>query len=95
MATVKQYALNLWRAHRTISQKLGLSVDYGSSDVQAMTASADVMLAGLIKILTDKGVITDGELTTVYTALANANYPLLYTTPAPEDGATAPDIDLG
>lgn len=95
MATVKAYALNLWRAHRTISRKLGLSVDYGSADVQVLVASSDVMLAGLVKVLTDKGLVTDAELNTVYTALANFTYPPLSTTPAPEDGGTAPDIDLG
>lgn len=96
MATVKQYALQLWDTHKTVSRKLGQSVEWGSSEGRVAALGTDVMLAGLIKVLTDAGVITNAQLTQVYNAIANADFPPLPAmVPGPVDGETLPDPDLG
>lgn len=96
MATVKQYTIGLWRAHRTVSRKLGLAADWGSLDQRAGVVSTDVMLAGLIKLLTDAGVITDAQLNAMYTAIAAADYPKLPSmVPNTEDGEPVAEPDLG
>lgn len=96
MATIKQYALRLWRAHATVSRKLGVDVEWGALDKRVQTLSADVMLAGLVKVLTDKGLITDTELNQIYAQITNASFPALSVSiPAPQEGVTVPDPDLG
>ena len=96
MATLKQYARQLWQVHRATSEKLGLSIADSSLDERAVVVSTDLMTACLVKALTDKGVLTDADLNTVFTALSNASLPRL----APsvlrdEEGTPAPDPDLG
>lgn len=96
MATVKQYTLRLWKAHATVSRKLGVDVEWGALDKRVQTLSADVMLAGILKVLTDKGVLTDTELNQVYAQITNASFPALPVgIPAPQEGVTTPDPDLG
>jgi hypothetical protein len=95
MATVKQYALNLWRAHRAVCRKLGADLSWGDSTERIRMLGSDVMLAGLIKVLTDKSLVTDQELDTVFTAITNADFPVLSPVIAPEPGLETPDPDLG
>lgn len=94
MATIKQYARNLWQAHRAVARKLGTDPAVGSPDERIQILSTDVLLAGLCKALTDAGVLTDAQLNTVFTAVANADYPVQRAVLQPEDGP-APDPDLG
>lgn len=96
MATVKQYAMNLWRVHRTVSRKLGLAVDWGSLDQRAGVVSTDIMLAGLIKLLTDNGVLTDAQLNAMYSNIAAADFPKLPSmVPNTEDGEAVAEPELG
>lgn len=97
MATIKAYTLNLWRAHKTVAAKLGMDISWGDSQDRVRAISTDVMLATLIKALTDKGVLTDTELNALYTQVTNATFPTLPPVPSPDldHGGVAPDPDLG
>lgn len=97
MATVKQYASNLWKVHASVLRKLGVDTAWGAAGKRAPILSTDVMLAGLIKALTDKGVLTDTDVNTVFTSITNAAFPSLpANVPAPVgDDQTMPDPDLG
>ncbi len=96
MATIKQYTMRLWGAQKVVTQKLGADITWGAVDVRAAALTSDVLLAGLIKILVDKGLITDQDLTTVYSAIANSNFPQLpVNAPSSMDGIPVPDPDLG
>ena len=95
MATVKQYTLNLWRAHKTVCQKLGMDVTYGDPQERVRVISWDVMLAGLVKVLTDKVLVTDAELTAVFNAITSASFPPLPLVSPPDFDQTVPDPDLG
>lgn len=96
MATVKQYAINLWHVHKTVIGKMGIGVEWGSVDARAPVLSTDVLLAMIVKILVDKGVVTDLELSTAATQLTNAAFPQLPSVVANSDDAQPlPDPDLG
>jgi hypothetical protein len=95
VATVKQYTLNLWRFQKTVCRKLGMDPSRGTDAEKAQIISGNVLTAVLIKILTDKGVMTDAELNAAYTAVAGADFPVLRTV-LPEPGEGEPDDpDLG
>lgn len=97
MATVKQYALNLWKAQKVVVRKLGMDITWGGPADRVRFISDDIMLAGLIKILVDKGVITDADLTSAYNAITNMAFPSLPVVPRPDldGGGAADDPDLG
>lgn len=95
MATVKQYAISLWRAHRAVCRKLGADLSWGDPTERIRVIGSDVMLAGLIKVLTDKSLVTDQELNAVFTAITNADFPALGPVSAPGPGQETPDPDLG
>lgn len=95
MATVKQYALSLWRTHRAVCRKLGADLSWGDPAERIRMIGSDVMLAALIKVLTDKSLVTDQELNSVFTAITNADFPVIRPVTAPEPGQETPDPDLG
>lgn len=96
MATIKQYASQLWATHKTIAQKFGVDVASADRLTRSVALAEDVMLGTLVKILVDKGLITNADLTAAYTAVTNATFPQL---PAEvnvtSDNPVAPDPDLG
>lgn len=96
MATVKQYALRLFKTQKSVAQQLGTDITWGGADARVAALTNDVMLAALIKILVDAGVITDAQLTAAYGAVTSAVFP---PQPAviqsPMDGTPVPDPDLG
>lgn len=97
MATVKQYAIQLWQTQKTVSQKLGADIASSDTTSRVVAVTSDVMLAGLIKILVDKGVITNQDLTAAYTAITNASFPQLgpVVPLSMGEGNPVPDPDLG
>ena len=96
MATLKQYARQLWITQRSVCEKLGVKIAWSSLEQRVLVISSDVNLAMLVKILTDKGVITDAELQAVATQVRNADFPPLVHFPPPDDDEfVTPDPDLG
>jgi hypothetical protein len=96
VATLKQYTLKIWQAHRTVSAKLGSDVASGSLEQRAAALSADAMIAILIKCLTDNAILTDAQLNATLTAALSVTYPPLPTTVTPtSDAPVVPDPDLG
>ncbi len=97
MASLKTYTLQLWRTHRDFAEKLGLKLGWSQLGFRVIALSNDLILAVLIKTLTDKGVLTDQELNAAYTAARALDLPQLPSeVPAPEgDNSTVPEPDLG
>lgn len=95
MASVKTYAIQLWRVHRVVSRKLGADISWGSIDSRVNAITTDLMIATLIKVLTDKGVVTDQELQAMFTAVASADLPAQPNTVPPVDNGNVPDPDIG
>lgn len=97
MATVKQYALQLWDIQSTVAAKLGCDIRYADLSLRAGLMAVDVTIAVILKLLVDnQGVITDGQLNTAGQNIKNATFPQLpVDVPLPGDGSSAPPPDLG
>lgn len=96
MATVKAYVRQLWTVQKQVALKLGVDITWGSQEKRVLALSEGVLIAGLIKTLTNKGVITDQELQTVYDAIAAADFPVQpLSVPGMQDGQQAADPDIG
>lgn len=96
MATFKQYALKIWDTHRAVSQKLGADISTAELTDRVNAVTTDVILAGLVKALTDAGVITDAQLNAAYNAIKAAPLPPLPAVVTPtSDNPAGPDPDLG
>lgn len=95
MATLKAYTRNLWRVHRTVTAKLGLNVTWGVPEQRVLVIADDLMLAGLVKLLVDKGLITDAELNAMYSAveaLALPKQPAVVAAPSEDEAPADPDL---
>lgn len=62
MATVKAYADLLRNSTRAVARKMGVRLDMSSKEVRVLMRVVLGVIAELIKVLVDKGVITDQEL---------------------------------
>jgi len=101
MATLKTYVRNLWTAEKTIYSKLS----GGVQDMRVMpywsrllVLTLNVIISVLIKVLTDKAVVTDAELNAALTAATGATYPVQPETIPVEDedrGTHPVDPDVG
>lgn len=97
MASLKTYALSVWRVQGTVSRKMGYDFRVADLPVRVMCASTSVMIGAVLRILFLKGVATDAELTSLFDNVQDADYPQLpYAPPnVPEDGTEIPPPDFG
>lgn len=96
MATIKQYALNLWQTQVVVARKLGADLRWSESDMRILALSMNVCVAGVVKALTNAGTITDAQLQAIFTQIQAADFPVQPgIVAAPVDGGTVPDPDLG
>lgn len=95
MATLKTYARQLWSVQRSVAEKFGIQLAGATADQRAIVLSGDVTLAMLLKILTDKGVITDAELLAVANQVKAATFPQLPGEVVGNSDEPLPDPDMG
>ena len=95
MATLKVYARQLWGVQRSVCEKLGVQIAWAPLDQRAAVLSSDVTTAIILKLLTDKGVITDQELQTLANQVKAADIPPLAIDVIANADGTMPDPDLG
>ncbi len=67
MATVQVYVANILQVQKRVAMKMGSTIT--DKRLQILLASSAVPVAVLIKVLVDKGIVTNAEL---QTALDNA-----------------------
>lgn len=72
--TVKQYVLEMLQRQVAIGRKFGADISTFSKQLRVLNMSILVLLAVVIKTLTDKGVITDAELLTTLNAARGDDY---------------------
>lgn len=75
MATVKQYVTQLRTAQRQIANKLGVDVTQTDRQTRVIIRTILALLAVVIKVLVDQGVITDGQLQTAYQQAMDDTWP--------------------
>lgn len=97
MAGLKVYATNLWKAQRVLCGKLGLQVAAAPLSERALAVSGDILLGVLAKLLVDKGLVTDAELSAALNTATSGALPQLKTdvTLPVQDGEVTPDPDMG
>jgi hypothetical protein len=102
MATLKTYVTTIWSAQKTIYQKLSGGrpddLKYMPFELRVAFLTINVILAVILKALTDKGLVTDQELQAGLNTATGATYPVQPQSVmrADEDlGRTAPDPDMG
>lgn len=97
MATVKQYAIEIWKVQQEVSRKLGFDFRVAELPVRVIVASTSIMIGAVLRILFLKNVATDTELQTLFANIRDAEYPQLPNMPpaVPEDEAEMPPPDLG
>lgn len=75
MAAFRTYARTLWNTQVSVCSQLGIDLTTASQVVRIQMICTDIMMAGLIKVLTDAGVITDAQLKVVFDAITAATFP--------------------
>jgi hypothetical protein len=96
MATVKQYALQLWDLQAAVAAKLGTDIRTADLQVRAGMLAVDVTLAVVLKVLNTNGAFTDAQMTTLANTVKTTDFPALpWEIPAPSDGTAVPPPDLG
>lgn len=97
MATFRTYAQTLWKTQVSVCSGLGIDLRTASQVVRIQMICTSIIIAGLVKVLTDAGVITDAQLKTVFDSISASTFPSQpVSVPAPLDETqTSPDPSLG
>ena len=85
MATLGQYFNQLWAKQSALSKKVGAWLPGMGTEHRVILACSDAGLAVLLKLLVDKGLITDADLLAAFGAATAADFAAV--TPQPEPGA--------
>lgn len=85
MTTIVQYVNQLRQRQRLISTGLGVNLGGMAAEPRVVLTLSNASLAVIVKILVDKGVITDAEVI----AALNAAMAEVFT---PEPGQPEPDV---
>lgn len=95
MATVKQYALQLWDVQATTAAKLGSDIRSSGIQLRAALIAMDVTVAMILKLLVDGGTLTDSQLSSAATSVKNASFPPLDGDIVPSGDGSVPPPNLG
>lgn len=74
MATLPQYVQQLWERQGRIARALGSDIAGADKQSRVVNRSMLVLLAAVVKTLTDKGVVTDAELLATLNVARDAAY---------------------
>jgi hypothetical protein len=74
VATIAQYTKIMRDTQADIARKLGVDLSSADQQTRAIALSALAVQAMLIKVLVDKGVVSNAELLAASNAVRSANY---------------------
>ncbi len=74
MATVKQYVTNMLDVEQKIARKLDSDISQLPKDLRVLNLAVLMLIAVLIKTLTDNGVISDAQLQATLAAARDDTY---------------------
>jgi uncharacterized protein (UPF0333 family) len=75
MATVKAYVANMLDVEQKVAFKFDSDISQLSKEFRVLNLAILVVIAVVVKTLTDNGVITDAQLNAVLTAARDDSYP--------------------
>lgn len=85
MATTKAYATILRDTANAVGLKLGYDLRQADQPMRVALTTVCVLLGGVLRVIFSKNLATDAELNAVFTAVKNADYPVLPSTAPPVD----------
>lgn len=68
MATVKQYIDQAWTIEKQVAAKYGVDLPSESKTVRVLAKATLAIICVIVKLLVDKGVFTNAELSAAFTA---------------------------
>jgi hypothetical protein len=74
VASLPVYVDQLWERQKRIARRLGSDITQATKPERVLNRSLLVLLAAVIKTLTDKGIITDGDLIATLNTARDAGY---------------------
>ena len=74
MASLKQYVTFMYDRQKIIARKLGCDIRLADKTTRVANLAVLGLIAVVIKTLTDRGVITDGDLLAQLDVLRDADY---------------------
>lgn len=72
--TVKQYIRAMWTRQEVMARRMGCDITASGKSTRVLNLSLVALVAVLVKVLVDKGVITDSELTAALNAARDDDY---------------------
>jgi hypothetical protein len=92
MATVPQYVSALRARQRVVAQKYGIWLPSSSFEIRTIFGIVNATIAVILKLLVDKGVVTDQEITDAFDTAMGETFGQEPTVPppTPEPPTTAP-----
>ena len=75
MATVKTYVANMLDVEQRIARKLDSDISQLPKDLRVLNLAILLVVAVVVKTLTDQGVITDAQLQATLAAARDDSYP--------------------
>lgn len=83
MTTLGQYMNQLLQRQKVLATKLGAWLPGMATDYRVILACGDASQAILMKLLVDKGVVSDAELVAAFSAASAADFSAIATEPEP------------
>ena len=90
MATVKQYVSSMLDVEQRIARKLDSDISQMSKEYRVLNLALLLIIAVVVKTLTDNAVITDAQLNATLVAARDDIYP-----PEPSESPPPPDGGTG
>lgn len=66
MATAKQYASQVYDGQLAIASKMGVTISAEGKPTRAVVKSSSIVMGVLMKLLVDKGLLTNAELSDAF-----------------------------
>jgi hypothetical protein len=75
VATARQYAGQLTQQAIVVARKYGFDPTDSAKHIRVLLRVFTLLLGVIVKVLVDKGVVTDQELAAAFDGVAGDNYP--------------------
>ena len=75
MATARQYASQVYDGQRAIAAKMGVVLDTEAKGIRVVLKCTSVIFGVLMKLLVDKGLLTNADLTDAFAFVQSDSYP--------------------
>ena len=75
MATVKTYANQLWQRATPVAYRYGVDLEHSAKELRVLLRITCLMVAVVLRLLFDKGLVTDQEIIAAFDTAGGDTYP--------------------